>query len=163
MTLSIEWGTLAEARADGFEDLLHLHWEEVESHHEQAPLAINWPAYRDLERAGVLRLLLCRSKGLLVGYSAWFVQPTLHHALSRWAVNDVLYVSPEHRKGRTGVRLIQEGERRLRELGVKAITYTVKPSRNRGDLGYKRGRDSVGKLLSRLGYALDEETWVKHF
>lgn len=161
--LTLSWGTIAEARADGFDDMLHLHWEEVENHHEDAPLAINWTAYRNLERAGVLRLLLLRRTGQLVGYSVWFVQPTLHHALSTWAVCDVLYVDPDTRRGRAGVQLIVEGERMLRELGVKAITYTVKPARQRGDLGYKRGRDSVGVLLSKLGYALDEETWAKHF
>ncbi len=159
-TLTLEWGTLDEARAEGFEDMAALHWEEVEIEHERVPLAPNWKAYRDLERQGVLRSALLRRDGALVGYAAWFVQPPLHHSLTLWAVSDLFYVDPAER-GRAGAFLLRRSEQMLRDLGVRVIYYGVKPVKQPGDLGYKRGRDSVGRLLSKLGYAKIEEAWAK--
>lgn len=154
--------TLAEARAAGIEDFLALHWEEVESDQAVNPLAINWPAYRDLERSDVLRIFLLRRSDRLIGYSVWFVQPLLHHSLTRWAVCDLLYVDPAERRGRTGVFLIIESMRLLKEDGAKVVNISVKRRREPSDLGYSRGRDTVGKLLSRLGFDLAEEVWVKY-
>lgn len=162
MTLRIEWGTIKAARAAGFEDLLALHWEEVEFEHEKVPLSVNWRAYADLEAKGILRLLLAWRGDRLVGYSAWFVQPPLHHSLTLWAVNDVLYLDPAERKGRAGIALIRRGEQLLKQLGVRVISYNVKPVRQRTDLGYKRGRDSVGHLLQRLGYSKVEEAYARY-
>ena len=41
----------------------------------------------------------------------------------------------------------------LREFGVKLLYIAVKPALQPGDLGYRRGRDSVGQLLHKLGFA----------
>ncbi len=163
MTLTLEWGTIAEARAAGIEDMLALQWEEIDDERERIPLAIDWPSYFAVERQGFLKVLLLRKDGQLIGYSVWFVRKPLHHRLATWAINDFVYVEPEHRKGRTGVFLIKEGERMLRTLDVQVINYNVKPEREKGGLGYQRGRDSVGFLLARLGYAHTESAWTKYF
>lgn len=155
--LSLSRATLAEARAEA-EDLLALHWEEVEDHHAISPLAINWPAYRDLERTGVFRTYLLRRGAQVVGYSCWFLQPLLHHATTRWAVCDLLYVTPGERKGWTGVFLIRESVRLLKADGAKIINVSVKP---RSNLATQRGRGTVGSLLEKLGFTLAEEVWVK--
>lgn len=156
----LRWLTIDTARGLGFDDLLVLNWEEVETDQARIPFAPNWPAYYSLERAGVLRFAGALLDDKLVGYSIWFVQPQLHHAGTSWAVNDLVYVEPEHRS-RFGRALIHWCEAQLAEHGVKVVTYQTKPRRARGDLGYKRGRDSVGVLLSRLGYTLAEEVWQK--
>lgn len=160
LTPRFEWVCIDKARELGFDDLLILNWDEVETDQAAIPFAPNWPAYYALERAGVLRfgaLILGRK---LIGYSIWFVQPNLHHMNTSWAVNDLLYVEPEHR-GPAGLLLIRRAEADLRGQGVKVIAYQVKPRKVRGELDYQRGRDSVGVLLSKLGYTLAEEAWQK--
>jgi L-amino acid N-acyltransferase YncA len=152
------WETLAAARAAGIEDLIALNWEEVEDHKAASPLAIDWNAYQQLERQGVLRVGLMRAAGLLVGYNVFFVKPTLHHRQTVWAVNDLVYLDPEARRGMAGVLLISEAERLLRAEGVRAVFYCSKLG---PDLGEKRGRGSVAALLSGLGYNAYETTWLK--
>jgi hypothetical protein len=159
--LTLRRSTIAEARAAGVEDFLALHWEEVETDQDISPLAINWHAYRDLERSGVLHTYLLRRGDTLIGYSTWFVQPLLHHSLTRWAICDLLYVAPEERKGWTGVFLIRQSIAFLKEAGAKIVNVSVKPRKAEGALDYSRGRDTVGSLLSRLDFTLVEEVWVK--
>lgn len=158
MPLTLEWGSLADAKAAGVDDYLPLHWEESED--PTLPLAIDWPALYDLERRGTYRCLLLRRDRRLIGYSAFFLQPVIHHRTTRFAINDLVYVDPAER-GAAGLYLLTRGEALLREIGVQIITYSVKPRRDVTDLGYKRGRDSVGALLQKLGYGLDEEVWAK--
>ena len=157
--LSLSWGALAEARAAGVDDMLALHWEEVEG--DGSPLDLNWPALRSLERSGVYRTLLLRQDDKLIGYAAFFVQPPLHHQRTVWAVSDVLYVDPDHR-GKAGVFMIKRFPAMLKAIGVKVIYMAVKPALPPADLRYRRGRDSVGVLLQKLGYGRFEEAWVKH-
>lgn len=152
------WETLDQVLAVGFEDLLALHWEEVALNKDAVPLAVDWTQYRALERAGVLKILAMRQGGELVGYDIFFVQPTLHYATSTWALNDILYLAPEHRKGLAGARLIREAEQRLRELGVQKVLYHSKLHLN---LGRHSEGDTVGRLLRRLGYAHVENVWAK--
>lgn len=159
-SLTLEPASIDQARAEGFEDLLVAHWEEAET--DPSPMAPNWTGYYGLERAGVLKMLLLRRGGQLIGYSVWFVQKPLHHALTTWAVCDLIYVEPEERKGWTGAFLVRQSERLLRGFGVQVINYNVKPRSSPDNLDYKRGRDSVGHLLRRLGYALYEEVWTRH-
>lgn len=158
-TLTLDQATIAEARAEGLEDWFALHWEEVENDQAVNPLSINWSAYRDLERTEVLRVYLLRRGKRLIGYSCWFLQPLLHHATTRWAVCDLLYVIPEERKGWAGVFLIRESVRRLKADGARIINVSVKP---RSNLDSQRGRGTVGTLLEKLGFSLAEETWVKY-
>lgn len=156
LTLKVE--SLDALRAEGVEDLVATQWEEVEDHHERCPLAIDWPAYYAMERAGIFKALALRRGSRLIGYSSWFIKPLLHHRLTTWAVCDILYVDPTSR-GRAGVTLIRGAEPVLRDLGAQVILYTVKPSK--GDLDDTRPRDRVGALLRRLGYSLAEESWAR--
>lgn len=152
------WGTITEARAAGFEDLLFLNWEELEHHKDVSPLDVNWPAYLAYEKAGHYKLGLLRLDGELIGYSGFFVQPPLHHRSTLWAVNDMVYLAPEHRRGLTGAYLIREAERLLKAMGARVIMYGAKPDHN---LDSKRDRDSVSLLLQKLGYGAFEHTWSK--
>ena len=157
-TLTLDWATIAEGRAEGLDDLIALNWEEVEGDNPKMPLDVNWPLLRTLERQGILRSMILRRDGQFIGYAAYYVQPVVHHASTVWAVADVVYVDPDSRWA--GVYIIRQGVKMLRELGVKCVYIAVQSSRQPGDLGYKRGRDSVGLLLQKLGFARFEEAWV---
>lgn len=157
-SLTLEPGTIDQARAEGFDDLLALYWEDVELNQDKNPLAINWHAYYGLERLGVLKLFLLRRDGRLIGFTGWFVNTLLRYSKTLWAVSDLLWVEPEERKGSTGIFLITKSEQMLRASGVKAIRYEVKT----GDFGSDHGHGSVGYLLRRLGYTPYEEALTRY-
>lgn len=150
--------TLDAVLADDLEDLLAMHWQEVALDKDNTPLKPNWAAYRQLERAGVLHAMTMRLDGLLIGYDAFFVQPPLHYSTQTWAINDILYVMPEHRRGRAGVQLIQAAERYLAGLGVKKVVYHVKLH---AYFGHGKAHATLGRLLKALGYNLVEEVYAK--
>lgn len=158
MTLSFAWITIAEARAAGLDDMLALHWEEIEDHKDVSPFDPNWPAYVNLERLGQLKVGALRRGGEMIGYNIFFLYPPLHHRSTVWAISDVLYLDPEHRRGWAGVKLIKEAEAGLKAMGARVILYGVKEDRN---LSRSRSHDSVGQLLSKLGYASFDRSWSK--
>ncbi len=154
--LTFAWGTIDEANALGFEELLHRNWEEIGEHQERLPLDIDWRGYRALERDGVTRLGMLRRDGRLIGYNVFFVSPSLHYRHSRWATNDLIWLTPPERRGLTGARMIRDAERLLRQEGVQRVFYVIRTPLELGD-----NRDRVAKLLQRLGYVRAEERWGK--
>ena len=159
MATEIAFDTLGQALADGAEDLVSFNWLEVEHFQDVLPLDVDWPKLLMLERAGVYRVITARSKGKLVGYNGYFVQPPIRHKTSLWAVNDTLYVDPEHRTSTLGVRLLKDSEALLRALGVKAITQGNVWPDDHSTSGKARAR--FGALLCRMGYLPAENVYVK--
>lgn len=155
----IEWIKIDAALTAGFEDMMAAHWEEVALDKDQVPLAPDWPRYRLFERQGILKALGMRSAaGKLVGYNVFFVQPPMHYAAQRWAVNDILYLDPAERSGTLGARMIREAEERFRPAGVGKIIYHAKlhvhsPGKEKGA--------TVTDLLVRMGYRHDENVLTK--
>lgn len=87
-----------------------------------------------LDKAGVLALFTVRFNGVLVGYSAFFVQPHLHYKGSVVGINDAIYLIPEKRLGKTGVKLVRYAEIGLKARGVEKIYYHAKLANQFGDL-----------------------------
>lgn len=156
--LVIGWEKVGRARADGLDDLLAAHWAEVALDQDRYPLAPDWPRYHALERQGVLRSVSARRKGRLVGYNVFFVQPPIHYSTSVWALNDVLFLHPDHRAGLLGYRLVRAAEELLKGIGVARVIYHTKLHVM---LGSKRERP-LGDLMKRLGYSQAEEVWGKN-
>jgi GNAT superfamily N-acetyltransferase len=154
----LEWESLDRALASGLEDMLVQHWEEVALDRDRFPLVPDWDRYRMLERVGVLRAVSLRTDAGLLGYNVFFVQPTLHYSTSTWAVNDILYLHPDHRKGLAGARLIRGAEPMLATLGVQKVIYHTKL-----DLyfGHGKARATLGTFLERLGYRHAENVYAK--
>ena len=142
--------TLEQVRAAGVEQLLERHWQEV-AFYKDIPLAVDWEVYAAVEAAGRLRIFTARIAGELVGYCAYSVGPIPVHRSLRRASQDVLFLAPEHRKGRIGVQLLLFSERQLRDEGVQVV---VQHSKARKDL-------DLGPLLERLGYEQVEAVWGK--
>jgi hypothetical protein len=89
---------------------------------------------------GVYKALLLRdSGGRLIGYSSFFVQAPLRSTATIWAINDVLYVTPEHR-GTAGIALVERSERDLKEQWRAA------------NLIYPGVDDTLAQLLTACGY-----------
>ena len=84
-------------------------------------------------------------------YIIFFLQPHIHYKTCMTAFEDVYYVSPEHRRGRVGIRLFQYAEKVLRNIGINRIILHTKihldNSRLFEYLGYKNSDKVYTKLL----------------
>jgi hypothetical protein len=146
---------LAEAVERGLEELVVEH--HAETMRDRIPLAIDWAAYRKLERAGVYKALAATVDDRLVGYNGFFVQPVLHHMGTLVAMNDVLYVDPAER-GVAGVQLVRRAEAWLQAMGVRKIVYA---SKTYVDLSPTSRGATLGDLLDKLGYGVTETVHEK--
>ena len=127
--------------------LIRMHYDEIALHKEVIPLDPDWNRYDLLDAVGDLVCITARDDGKMIGYSVFILTNHLHYKSTRMASNDVLFLHPDYRKGRIGIRLIEHSERHLRTLDVKKIVWHI-----------KRANDFT-PILHRMGY-LDEEVIV---
>lgn len=128
--------------------LLCIHWREIATWHD-IELDPNLEAYEQLEEIGALRVFTARIGDELVGYAAYVVRPHLHYQGSTQAVQDVLFIAPEHRRGRVGIGLIAHADAELAKEGVQVVFQHVKCAHD------------FGALLERLGYSQVEKVYAK--
>ena len=139
-----------EPMSDIIEDMkpmLYAHWEEIATNKEVKPLDPDYDKYLALEEQGILRVMTVRCSGVLCGYFVSFVMPHLHYMQTKMAMNDIMYVAPEHRGGTVAYRLIKNSIFDLKNINVDIMTIHMKveyPFRN---------------LLTKLGFSLTEENW----
>ena len=133
---------------DEAQPLLAAHWREI-AHYQDIELAPDRALYEAAEDVGSLRCYSAREGEALIGYVVFFVRHAPHYRHSLQAVQDVLFVLPEHRKGMAGVRLIKHAEDALQAEGVQVVYHHAKRT------------NLVGRLLGRLGYDLVEEIYCK--
>ena len=129
--------------------LLHAHWEEIALNKDFIKLNPDWDRYEELERSKVLHVFTARHEGKLVGYFVMLVVPHLHYMDHLFAHNDIIYISPEHRKGFAAMRLIRFAEEHLRAMGVSVMMVNVKRHK------------PFDALLDRMGYNYIENIYAK--
>lgn len=147
-------GKLDMCLKEGIDDLVRAHWREVALDQDAVPLSVNWAQYEEMEQRGILFAVTMHVDGKLVGYNIFFVMPHIHYSTTLHALNDIVYVRPEHR-GIDGVRLILEAERQLKARGAVKVLYHSK-----SDLLLAAETRGEGKAdsLDRLDQLLDLET-----
>ena len=134
--------------------LLPLHWREIALDQDVIPLDMDWSAYAELERQGVLHVVTARTpSGMLVGYFLSFVRMHLHYRTSLTAFEDMFFLLPSWRRGWNGVRFFQFVEASWRERGVERAAISYK-------LHFRHGR--VGRLLTYLGWQATETNYTKY-
>lgn len=111
---------------DEAKDLLNSHWEEIALNKEHIKLNPDWEVYQSLEDQGKLKIFTARDNDILVGYFVVVVGVNMHYKDHVFACNDVLYLSKEHRKGFTGIKLIKFAEKCLKNDGVSVLTINTK-------------------------------------
>lgn len=149
--ITLQQETLYEV-IDEVGPLLQMHYDELTLNKERVKLAPIWPRYASLEQSGALAVYTARDNGRLVGYSAFFITQHMHYEALTIVANDVLYLHPDHRTGRTGIRLIKFCEAALRErLGSFKLTWHAKNS------------NDLASILSRMSYAAEEVILSKLF
>lgn len=140
---------LVEQCFDEMLPLLRAQYEELATF-KDIPLAPSRETYDELENAGRLRCYVARKAGAIVGYAAFFVSFNAHYATSWQAVNDVIYVAPEHRREGLGRWLVEFAEGSLRPEGVDTITFHA-----------KLAHPELSKMLEDMGYPATEVLHTK--
>lgn len=128
--------------------LLEAHWDEI-AHYKDILVDPDTALYEMVEEAGALRCYTARADGRLIGYLVFFVKHNGHYKSSLQAVQDVLFLLPQYRKGGVGVRLLKWAEEMLIAENVQVVYHHVKTT------------NQVGKLLVHLGYELVDEIYAK--
>lgn len=143
----------SHARAE-IEILLPLHWREIALDQDVIPLDMDWAAYAELERQGILHVVTVRTpSGMLVGYFISFVRMHIHYRTSLTAFEDMFFLLPSWRRGWTGVRFFAFVERAWRARGVERAAISYK-------LHFRAGL--VGRLLEYLGWQATEKMYTKY-
>lgn len=148
LMLKVEEKPLLILIEDDLETLMHEHWREAGSDHEDVPFDPDWGSALHLERDGVLRTFGLFRDGELIGYAGFEVCPHLHFKTTRHAFNSGIYVKPEHR-GLAGGKLFAGSEALLKAMGVKKITYSAPFASN------------LNKVLEKGGYRASETYFTK--
>lgn len=97
----------------------------------------------------MLSVATARLDGELVGYQVYIITPHLHYKSSITAMSDILYLAPEHRLGRLGLKLMQHAESELKARNVQRVIQNVKLS------------NDWGRILERMGYKPFERIYAK--
>lgn len=133
--------------------LFREHWHEIALNKALMKLAPNWRRYYELEERGALLMLGAFAEvgdsEELVGYSVNIVIEHLHYAELVCCMNDVLFVTREHRHGRLGLRLIQATELMAQRRGAKLMLWHCKQG------------TTLDALMPRLGYGVQDIVYSK--
>ena len=126
------------------------HWAEIGQDRERVPLDPDLVKYRALDTLGMLEITAARRGSDLVGYVFSVVDTHLHYRSTLFAAQDLRYLAPACRGGRTALRLGQAHEAQLRARGVvKAFTNV------------KRAHDRDGQLFEHMGWKPVEILYTK--
>lgn len=141
-----------ESLADKFEQgapLLTAHWQELAKHKDLMVLNPDIDRYIALEQSGCLFSLIAYDGDKIVGYSVNVISRHLHYADMGYAQNDVLYIAESHRKGATGLRLIQETENVAKLKGAQLMLWHAKQG------------SVLERLMTHKGYAVQDIVFGK--
>ena len=134
---------------DEFERLFPEHYEEL-CVTKEFPYEPDYPAYKRMAEAGMLRCITCRADGKLIGYIIFMVTPHLHYKSCMTAIEDLYFVSKEYRKGRVGIKLFQYAEKVLKERGVQRIVMHTKVHLDNSKLFEYLGYKMTDKVFSKM-------------
>ena len=131
--------------------LLHDHWDEVAKHKDVMVLRPRWEAYQRMQAANQLFSIgAWDDEHGLIGYSVSFISAHMHYGSLVYAQNDVLFVTPEHRKTSVGIKLMRATEAEAKHRGAKLMLWHAKEGSRLDD------------LLSRMsGYGVQDIIYSK--
>lgn len=134
---------------EDFKPMLEKHWEEIALYQDSIKLNPDYDKYYALEELSILKTFTARDDGKPVGYIVFIVDANLHYQDTVWAKMDILYIAPEYRNARVGMRLIQFAEDYLKDDGVDVVMLGTKSHK------------SFGRLLQFMGYSEVETYYGK--
>lgn len=132
--------------------LIVRHWNEVGTFRDVLHLRPDHSRYHRLEGLGGLHILTAKDSGEMVGYFTVLLTPHARDHTILVGSYDNLYVLPEYRRSRLGLRLHEEGMRKLIELGAHILMFGERAAHSR-----KTG----GGYLKRYGFQKIETMYGK--
>lgn len=133
-------------------------WDEAfplfAAHHNESgvltpeDLAPSRSRYESLEAIHMSRLFTARHNGELVGYAIFHIMPHLQYSKKMFAMQDVVYMKPEHR-GISGTKFLVYTDSELRAERVDVIVRHV------------ASQCDYSRTLSRLGYSAIETAYMR--
>ncbi len=128
------------------------HWQEtMEYYRGKQPYAPSYDRYNSYDKAGWLITFTARNTETwqMVGYSLMYLVPSMH-TQTMIATEDTIFLLPEYRRGRNGLRFHQFIESELRERGAREIVVTAKPG------------SAACRLLEHIGFSVINHQYSKH-
>lgn len=132
------------------DELFYKHWEEIALNKDKIKLNPDWSFYETVYLAGNLGIYTARAGEKLVGYFVVIARPHPHYKDHLFAVNDIIFIDQEYRKGLVGYKLIKFVENDLKKMGVSVLAVNTK---------VHKPFDSV---LERLGFENTERLYTKY-
>lgn len=130
--------------------LLERHWAEIARNKDRVPFAPSYSRYHKLEALQGLCICTARNDGILVGYAAFFVDFAFHYSKTKWAECDVVWISPDMRRPRTALRLIEFSIERLKARGVEVVHIRAKDA-----------HPALGRILKHISFDPIETVYAK--
>lgn len=131
--------------------MLTKHWKEVALFQDKIDLIPDYQRYLNLDKAGILFAYILRKDGVMVGYNLMTFVPHPHYKEDLFAINDIVFIEPDHRHGEATVRLFNHVEADMRVRGASVITYHMKVYKPfeflMQSLGYQHLEHLYGKCL----------------
>jgi GNAT superfamily N-acetyltransferase len=133
---------------DEISRLFQDHYSEI-SLLKEYDLRPDYAKYFSIHQQENLKVILCKDEEKIIGYIVFFIGKHLHYIDCLLASEDIYYLKPEYRKGRTGIKMFKYAEQYLKSIDVKMIRY-----------GTKVHSDNSA-LFEYLGYSLTEKVYTK--
>jgi GNAT superfamily N-acetyltransferase len=131
--------------------LLKEHWKEVAVYQDDVPLDVDVDRYRQLEEMDRLHIVTCRDDGKLVGYCVTFINNHLHYKSTVFALNDIIYLSPEYRRAGVAYEMVTFVEECLKaRWDVKVLTLHMKTAIPFESLAEACGFNKVEYIYSKV-------------
>jgi hypothetical protein len=125
-----------------------LHWEEVGRDKRYKP-DLMWEQYEQLEKLGMLHILVMLVNEQVEGYFVGILSPHLHYRTMRVFLSDMFYISKDCR-AMHAVKLFREAEKLARDVGAHKMHVV-----------YKTYKD-IGPIMRRLKFQPMEIVAVKN-
>jgi len=129
--------------------LIEEHWELIALNKGSIKLNPDWEQYAALDASGIMKMFTARDNGELVGYFILLVNNSLHYKDHVFAVCDIIFVTPEARKGATGYKLLKYAENWCVENNVSLLNINTKVHMPFDSLLEKTGFNLIERLYSK--------------
>lgn len=130
--------------------LWQAHYDEIAEDKGAIPLDPDWPKYLHFDAGGFLVIITARKAGALIGYAFAVLDTHLHYRSTLFAMLDLYYLKPEHRGGRTALRLFEALEAALVARGVVKVAGNTKLAHDQGRIFHHLGWREAERLYVKL-------------